>query len=399
MNIYNFFILNVDFTLLILLGLVLTLFLVIKRKKVELHKLLFPVLYLIMYKTKWGIKSMDKLAKKISKRMANVLSYTSITIGFAGMALIVVTFLQSVYRYFFIERDMVVAPLLPGATIPGLPKLSFVHWIIAIFILATVHEFSHGLFARMHGIKVKSSGFAFFGILLPIIPAAFVEPDEKQMQKTSKKKQLAVLSAGTFANFITAFVFFIILMFLVAPMAGVALAGQTGVVIGAVDSGGPSEIAGVNTEEQILSLNGVEVDTIEDFFLVLNETVPFEKIDIKTDKGEYAVTLGEHPQGEERGYIGLQLTPVLSTSAKVIVWVNILVYWLFLTNLMVGLINLLPIGIVDGGRMFYLALLTFIKNEKTAKTIFMGVSIILLLMLLMFLIPALFSYFTAPFTS
>jgi hypothetical protein len=397
MSLYSFFLLNVDYTLLIILGLVLTVFLLIKRKKVELHKLLFPLIYLIMYKTKWGLKSMDKFAKKISKRTKNILTYTSITTGFIGMAFILVTFLQSVYRYFFIERDMVVAPLLPGATIPGLPKLSFLHWIIAIFILAAVHEFSHGLFARMHGIKVKSSGFAFFGILLPIIPAAFVEPDEKQMVKASKKKQLAVLSAGTFANFITAFVFFIILMFVMSPLAGMAIAGQQGVVVGAVDDGGPAEMGGLPTGERILDINGQEINNLEEFFLILNSTVAYEKIDVRTDQGEYTITLGEHPQGEERGYIGLQLTPVLGWSGKLIIWLNILVYWLFLTNLMVGLINLLPMGMVDGGRMFYLALLTFIKKEKTANKIFGAVSIILLLLLLVFLIPALYNYFTAPF--
>jgi len=350
-----------------------------------------------MYKTKWGLKSMDRFAKKISKRTKNILTYTSISLGFAGMALITFTFLQSVYRYFFIEREMVVAPLLPGAAIPGLPELSFIHWIIAIFILATVHEFSHGLFARMHGIKVKSSGFAFFGILLPIIPAAFVEPDQKQMEKKSKKKQLAVLSAGTFANFVTALVFFIILMFVVAPLAGMALAGQNGVIVGGIDEGGPSEISGISTGEQILSFNGENIDGLETFFLALNKTVPFEKVDLKTDRGEYSITLGEHPEGDERGYIGLQLTPILGFWAKAMVWINILIYWLFLTNLMVGLINLLPMGIVDGGRMFYLALLTFIKNEKTAKKIFGVVSIILLLLLLMFIIPAFYNYFTEPF--
>jgi hypothetical protein len=397
MSLYNFFILNVDFTLLILLGIVLTIFLIIKRKKVELHKLLFPLIYLIMYKTKWGLKSMDKFAKKISKRTRNILTYTSISMGFAGMALITFTFLQSVYRYFFIEREMVVAPLLPGAAIPGLPELSFIHWIIAIFVLATVHEFSHGLFARMHGIKVKSSGFAFFGILLPIIPAAFVEPDEKQMLKQSKKKQLAVLSAGTFANFVTAFVFFILLMFIVAPLAGMSLAGQNGIIVGGIDEGGPSELSGLSTGEQILSFNGEDVNNLETFFIALNKTVPFEKIDLTTDKGEYSITLGEHPDAEERGYIGLQLTPILGFWAKTMVWINILVYWLFLTNLMVGLINLLPMGMVDGGRMFYLALLTFIKKEKTAKKIFGVISIILLLLLLMFIIPAFYNYFTAPF--
>jgi len=47
--------------------------------------------------------------------------------------------------------------------------------------------------------------------------------------------------------------------------------------------------------------------------------------------------------------------------------------------------------------MFYLVLLAVFKKEKVAKTIFTGVSVILLLLLMLFLLPALYSYFTAPF--
>ena len=47
--------------------------------------------------------------------------------------------------------------LLPGVkVIPGLPTMSFWHWIVAIFILATVHETCHGIFARLNNVKLKS---------------------------------------------------------------------------------------------------------------------------------------------------------------------------------------------------------------------------------------------------
>jgi len=397
MDFYSFFITNVDFSLLLIFGLILGIILILNKKRLELQKIIFPVLYLVLYKTKWGLKAMDSFAKRISKRAKNILSYTSITMGFIGMAFILFTFLQSVYRYFFIEKEMIVAPLLPGATIPGLPKLTFIHWIIAIFVLATVHEFSHGFFARMYKIKVKSSGFAFFGILLPIIPAAFVEPDEKQLEKASKKAQLSILSAGTFANFITALVFLLILVFISTPLTALALSGQQGILIAGVDPGGPADNLGIEAGERILALNNIETPTLSNFFDTLNKTSPFEKAELKTDKAIYYITLGENPQGEERGYIGLQLIPKVNAGIKILIWFNILVYWLFLTNLMVGLINLLPMGIVDGGRMFYLVLLAVFKKEKVAKTIFTGVSVILLLLLMLFLLPALYSYFTAPF--
>ena len=118
--------------------------------------------------------------------------------------------------------------------------------------------------------------------------------------------------------------------------------------------------------------------------------------------------MAEHPDGKEYGYIGINLAnktgikqSILSSVGKIPVqifaWFSILIYWLFLTNLMVGLVNLLPLGIVDGGQMFYIALGSVIKNEKVAKGIFTTVSIILLLFLLFFLLPAMWSYYIYPY--
>jgi membrane-associated protease RseP (regulator of RpoE activity) len=397
---------NTNYVMLILFALVMTFILYFKRKNLELQKILFPFLYLIMYKTKWGLKKMDSIAKRLEKHK-NALSITSITLGFIGMIIMTVLFLFSVYKYFFVEQAAVVAPLLPGATIPGMPPLSFVHWIIAIFVLATVHEFSHGVFARMHKIKVKSSGFAFFGIILPIIPAAFVEPDEDQMHKKSKKAQLAVLSAGTFSNFIFAGIFFLILSLIFAPLSG-AMMEQQGVIVAGISEDSPAFVAGIETNEIITSFNGIEINSLEQLFNELNKTEPFEKVTLQTENNTYNLVLAEHPDGKEYGYIGINLADktgikqsildgVGKIPVQIFAWFSILIYWLFLTNLMVGLVNLLPLGIVDGGQMFFIALSSVVKNEKTAKTIFATISIFLLLLFLFFLIPAMWGYFITPF--
>ncbi len=397
---------NTDYVMLILFALVMTFLLYFKRKNLELQKILFPFLYLIMYKTKWGLKKMDSIAERL-KKWRNGLSYTSIILGFTGMIAMTGLFLFSVYKYFFVEQEAVVAPLLPGASIPGMPQLSFVHWIVAIFVLATVHEFAHGIFARMYKIKVKSSGFAFFGILLPIIPAAFVEPDEKQMSKKSKKAQLAVLSAGTFSNFIFAGIFFLILSLIFAPISGAMMEHQ-GIMIAGVSEDSPAFEAGVGINEIITSFNGVQISTVEELFAELNKTEPFEKVTLQTENNTYNLVLTEHPGEQDYGYMGINLAnksgikqSILDSVGKVPVqvfaWLSILIYWLFLTNFMVGLVNLLPLGIVDGGQMFFIALSSVIKNEKVAKTIFAAVSIILLILFLFFLIPAMWGYFISPF--
>ncbi len=56
-------------------------------------------------------------------------------------------------------------------------------------------------------------------------------------------------------------------------------------------------------------------------------------------------------------------------------------------SLSVALINMLPVGIFDGGRFFYLTILALTKSEKIAKRSFVFLTqffIFLLLLLLIF---------------
>jgi membrane-associated protease RseP (regulator of RpoE activity) len=47
-----------------------------------------------------------------------------------------------------------------------------------------------------------------------------------------------------------------------------------------------------------------------------------------------------------------------------------LLWWLVIINISVALINMLPMGIFDGGRFFYLTVWGITKNEKIAKKAF-----------------------------
>jgi membrane-associated protease RseP (regulator of RpoE activity) len=54
-------------------------------------------------------------------------------------------------------------------------------------------------------------------------------------------------------------------------------------------------------------------------------------------------------------------------SNLVILWFKGLLFWLALLNLGVGLFNLVPIGPIDGGRMFQIALEKVLKQKKAVK--------------------------------
>src|SRR3989344_9601651 len=129
-----------------------------------------------LYRTQLGIKFIDYIGNKYRKTI-RVLQYFSVLTGVILMAGIIFLLGLTIYTYLkFPQITSVVKapPLLPlipyFPAIFGLqsffPPLYFTYWIIAILIVAVVHEFSHGIFAKFHGLKIKSTGFAFLGPIL-----------------------------------------------------------------------------------------------------------------------------------------------------------------------------------------------------------------------------------------
>ncbi|NYZ76864.1 site-2 protease family protein [Candidatus Micrarchaeota archaeon] len=96
----------------------------------------------------------------------------------------------------------------PGGTLllPGV-NLPFFEGILALIAIMAVHEGSHAVLARIANVKIKSSGVVLFGII-PI--GAFVEPDEKQLERVEAVRQTRVLVAGSTANFVSSILLFIL---------------------------------------------------------------------------------------------------------------------------------------------------------------------------------------------
>jgi len=319
------------------------------------------------------------------------LGYAGIIVGFIGMAFIFVVLLISTFKLFFIENAQPgIAPVLPGVRVTGLPTLSFWHWIISIFILAVVHEFSHGILARVHKVDVKSSGFGFLGPIL----LAFVEPDEKEISQSSKKAQLSIFGAGPFSNIILGALSILFFIFILGPVSNMILE-YDGIAVSGFTSNYPAEKSGLTLPLVIKSINGIETLEFGSFINATKEITPDQKITLGTDKGVVEIKTVEDPKNSSRGFIGIEgLSQHTKTKENVSAfvgdffkWFSLLVMWLFFINIGVGLFNLLPLGPVDGGRMFYVASLAIFKNEKRAKKAWMIAMYLVLFLIFVNLIP------------
>jgi membrane-associated protease RseP (regulator of RpoE activity) len=62
-----------------------------------------------------------------------------------------------------------------------------------------------------------------------------------------------------------------------------------------------------------------------------------------------------------------------------------MLWWVVMINILVALMNMLPVSILDGGRFFYLTILGLTASAKWAKRIYnlMGWFILLLLAIMM----------------
>ena len=365
-------------------GLLLYLFIKNRDKFIVQNKII------AIYKTKIGLKLMDKIAKKFPK-ILKILSYISIFIGFAGMIIIIYFLLKSSLDLILLPNAQpAVAPVLPGIKVPGLPNLSFWHWIISIFIVAIVHEFSHGIFARLHKLKVKSSGIAFFGPIL----AAFVEPDEKDLNKASTKAKLSMMSAGPFSNLIFGFIFLLLMSSVMAPI-NTMIFEPSGIIVHQTTEGLPVSKTEIETPFLITKINNKETLNIPQFLEAFKELKPKDLIELQTDKGKIIVIATENPDNKSEGYIGISDFEIKQVNSlkkyqflgDITKWVTLLFFWLFVVNIGVGLFNLLPLGPIDGGRMFHVVALAVFKNKNKAMKAYNFISLFCLLLLFINILP------------
>jgi len=198
---------------------------------------------LIMWKTEKGKKFIDNVAKK---KLWKFYGNFSIFICIIAMLFTTAIIIWNLIIAFKIPPQNAPSPrLILG--IPGInPVIPIGYGILALAIAIVVHEISHGILARYGKIKVKSLGLLF--LIVPI--GAFVEPDEEQIKKTTRKIRSRIFSAGPASNIVLAVVCILILSFILAPSID---AKYDGMVI-------TYDAYGLNQWDVISKINGIEFD-------------------------------------------------------------------------------------------------------------------------------------------
>lgn len=410
-----------------------------------------------LYRTKLGLKTMDKMAKPLSKGLdkfgrflffssfalmvvsfilfffwfgwASWLFYAFIVlfiisivvfkqyriagdlgtwVGFVGMLLMVYLMVLGIFMLIaYPNADPLFSPIIPGIQIPGSPiKLPLLEGLLSLFVVVVVHEFSHGIVARTHGIKVKSSGFVLFGP----IPGAFVEPDEKQLSKKKRKTQLAVFAAGPWSNVILSLILIVVLS--LTTLLAMNIYEKKGVIISGFTNesdmlpGG--RLSNFQEEEIIIGVDDFEITDTESLQIALKNRSPGESIHVKTNLGNKVLVLGANKNASLPPVLGIQVNHhvVAKNNDEFVAGIGGVYFWLFgnpydtgmiqklgligliyVISLGIGLVNLLPLGPTDGGRMYLLVLQKFFK-KKTAMSIWSKTaSVLIILLVVLIFVP------------
>ena len=286
--------------------------------------------------------------------------------------------------------------------------------LVALVITIIIHEAGHGIVARVHNIRVDSTGIVLF-LGIPI--GAFVNIEREELNRATLKQKSAVLTAGPLNNMILAGACLLAMYLVVStltPLPPDPSAPQFGVMVISVNGGSLAETVGIEAESVIQYVAGQQITSLEDLSESLRSnlgnTVEITWLNKAGDPVMRQVTL---PAAVEpgRGTLGVSVTVLSSSPQEVLdtyknqfsqnplaillpptfqegfvpfsdlmapkytssvfgdtfVPIANMLFWLWFINFNVGIFNALPLGPLDGGQLYGALIENKIKSKTIAK--------------------------------
>lgn len=323
------------------------LLLILDRKNIKREGIFF------IRRSKLFLEKIESFGKKYEK-----------IINIFGNISIFISFLVSVFALYFLINLLFVKTKEPTVQII-LPSLPFVceknvflclpahYWLIIILLVAFSHEIAHAILSAANKVKIKSIGYAF----LAIIPAFFVEPDNKKFEKAKTIQKLRILSVGSVGNFLLA-IFTILLIFLIYFIT-LPFSKFEGLEVKVIPN---SSAYFANLSGTILKVDGRDA-TIKNLKEIIANKRENENITIETTEGVYELKLINRTIGiiierekyspsifefSKNFYNCIYLRDPIYCSFIY----NSFVFWLIVISIGVAVFNLLPLKPLDGGKMW-----------------------------------------------
>jgi len=333
-----------------------------KGLKLEKHGFELKI-YSLVYKNQQVQSVLTKILGR-TRRGIKVFANVSVVAGFLMMGFAFWFLISNVSKYFVAPTEFSqLTVLIPGITLTSGPAI--LYFLLSIPIVLVIHEGAHGIVATLEKIKIKTGGFAIFIAMF----AGFVEPDEEEFNKAKKISKLRVIGAGATSNVIFALALGVILltnpffaMVVPEPLLSTFYDLPDGVLVLSIIENSGAERAGLLANDIVTSINGIQILSPLDF--QKTELIPGEiaKVSILRDGQtlQFPVEVIPSPEDPERGLIGIirdnsfAYKPVLNFIEWKDPGVSMFLLWLWMISFFIGIINMLPLPILDGGKFIHI---------------------------------------------
>ena len=346
----------------------------IAAKSLKLEKHGFELkAYSLTYKNTQVQSVLSKILTR-TRRGIRVFADVSVVAGFLMMGFAFWFLLNNLSNFFVEPTEFAeLTVLIPGVTLTSASAIAY--FLLSIPIVLVIHEGAHGIVASLEKIKIKTGGFAVFIALF----AGFVEPDEEEFDKAKKISKLRVIGAGATSNVIFAFALGALLLtnpifalILPEPLVDWFYDAPDGVLIISIIPDSGAEKAGLQSGDLITAINGVVIITPLDFQKI--DLKPGDTVTVTVQRNgqqlQLPVEIMPSPDDPNRGLVGIMRDNALSYKPvyNFIEWdpqVSMFLLWLWMISFFIGIINMLPLPILDGGKFIY----TIIENKASEQKI------------------------------
>ena len=346
----------------------------IAAKSLKLEKHGFEIkAYSLTYKNTQVQSVLSKILTR-TRRGIRVFADVSVVAGFLMMGFAFWFLLNNLSNFFVEPTEFAeLTVLIPGVTLTSGPAIAY--FLLSIPIVLVIHEGAHGIVASLEKIKIKTGGFVVFIALF----AGFVEPDEEEFDKAKKISKLRVIGAGATSNVIFAFALGALLLtnpifalVLPEPLVEWFYDAPDGVLVISIIPDSGAEKAGLQSGDLITAINGVIIITPLDFQKI--DLKPGETVTVTVQRNgqqlQLPVEIMPSPDDPNRGLVGIMRDNALSYKPvyNFIEWdpqVSMFLLWLWMISFFIGIINMLPLPILDGGKFLY----TIIEKKASEQKI------------------------------
>jgi len=331
-----------------------------KALKLEKHGFTIKA-YSLTYKNTQVQSVLSKMLTR-TKRGIRVFADVSVIAGFLMMGFAFWFLLSNISNFFVEPTEFAeLTVLIPGVTLTSASAI--LYFLLSIPIVLVIHEGAHGIVATLEKIKIKTGGFAIFIALF----AGFVEPDEKEFDDARKISKLRVIGAGATSNVIFAFALGAILLtnplfalILPEPLLEWFYDAPDGVGIISIIEGSGAEKAGLQKNDVITGIDDIAIITPVDFQKA--DLKPGDTVTVTVQRDgqllQLPVEIMPSPDDPDKGLVGIMRDSAFYKPVyNFIEWdpqVSMFLLWLWMISFFIGIINMLPLPILDGGKFIYI---------------------------------------------